>query len=233
MAGNDANTLLLLHCDGADTSTTIPDTSVGGDHGNATVVGTAQLSTVQEKFGSSSALLDGDSDYLTIPDSADWDFGTGDFCIEGWYRWVALPGGGSYSALWDNGGHTSGVRAMYSPYYSGVEVLIIGNAHTFAWAPSVDTWYHIAIVRYGDDTKMYINGTATGDTWTGTDNYNITGLAAGFWIGNGTATGYYYNGHIDEFRISNIARWTSNFTAPTAAYSAAAANPTSQTIFIM
>ena len=29
---------------------------------------------------------------------------------------------------------------------------------------------------------------------------------------------YYFRGYIDELRISNVARWTSNFSVPTTAY---------------
>ena len=29
---------------------------------------------------------------------------------------------------------------------------------------------------------------------------------------------YYFNGYIDELRISNVARWTSNFSVPTTAH---------------
>ncbi len=60
-------TSLLLPFDGSDAATSTSDLS----NRNATVTfaGTAQLSTGQSKFGGSSLLLDGNSDYLTISDT--------------------------------------------------------------------------------------------------------------------------------------------------------------------
>jgi hypothetical protein len=52
-----------------------------------TTFGTAQLDTAEKMFGTASMLLDGNSDYLTVPDSSDWTFGTGDFTIDFWVRW--------------------------------------------------------------------------------------------------------------------------------------------------
>lgn len=37
-------------------------------------------------FQAASAAFDGTGDYVTIADSANWDFGTGDFTVEGWLR---------------------------------------------------------------------------------------------------------------------------------------------------
>lgn len=53
-----------------------------------TVGGDAQTDTDQFKFESASCLLDGDGDYLEIPDSAHWYMGTGDFTIDGWFRFA-------------------------------------------------------------------------------------------------------------------------------------------------
>jgi len=44
---------------------------------------------VRLTYISGSLELDGSSDYLSIPDSTDWDFGTGDFTIDFWMKWPA------------------------------------------------------------------------------------------------------------------------------------------------
>ncbi len=62
---------LLLHLNGANGATSTVDSS---EHGHAiTFVGTAQLDTAEKKFGTSSLLVDGDSDCLKIADSPLWD----------------------------------------------------------------------------------------------------------------------------------------------------------------
>ncbi len=71
---------LLLHCDGADASTTFIDAT--GRH-QVTVAGNAQVDTAQSKFGGASALFDNNSSSsLTLDGSTDFVFGTGDYTID-------------------------------------------------------------------------------------------------------------------------------------------------------
>lgn len=86
MAFIDTYTKLLLHCDGTDGSTTFSDNGVTGH--TVTANGNAQIDTAQSKFGNASGLFDGTGDYLTIPDHADWNFGTGNFTIDAWIRFA-------------------------------------------------------------------------------------------------------------------------------------------------
>ena len=46
----------------------------------------------------------------------------------------------------------------------------------------------------------------------------VSGYYSSLMIGKYRDYGLYLNGMIDEFRISNIARWTSNFTPPARPY---------------
>ena len=86
MSGWDNYTKLLLHFDGTDGSTTFVDSSPSGK--TVTAVGNAQIDTAQYKFGGASGLFDGNGDYLSVPDSDDWYFGTGDFTIDAWARFA-------------------------------------------------------------------------------------------------------------------------------------------------
>jgi predicted membrane-bound spermidine synthase len=82
----------------------------------------------------------------------------------------------------------------------------------------INTWQHIAAVRYGDVWSLYVDGTLKAST---TDAGNSPNLSLVFWIGDnnaGAGANVPFIGHIDELRISNVARWTSNFTPPTAPY---------------
>lgn len=200
--------VLLLHMDGTDASTTFTD-----EYGHTvTANGNAQIDTASSKFGGASGLFDGTGDYLTIPDSTDWDFGTADFTIEcqvnaaasGYSGLVGMRDTGSVNPilyLW-----TTGVIVWY---YNGA-ARITGTTNI-----SGGGWYHIALVRYGGSTKIYVNGTQEGSTYTDSNNY----VADGIWIGGTPSASQYLNGHMDEVRITKgTARYTGNFTAPSAAF---------------
>ena len=75
---------------------------------------------------------------------------------------------------------------------------------------AINTWHHVAVVKKDNLINVYIDGIAkvTEVPWDYAPNSEWTN----------SAIGSYNIGYIDEFRFSNIARWTSNFTPPTAPY---------------
>ncbi len=83
-SANSANTVLLLHADGSNGSTVFVDSGSNGK--TVTAYGNAQISTAQSKFGGASAYFDGNGDYLSVPSSDDWSFGTEAFTMEAWIR---------------------------------------------------------------------------------------------------------------------------------------------------
>jgi len=216
----DAFTKLLLHCDGDNESTSFPDASAS-EH-VVTAVGTAQVSTAQKKFGTGSASFDGNSDYLTIPDSDDWFLGTNDFTIDFWVKMNANQEGGFFGQ-YENANNYSGCK------YNGNTIFFYGRDSgvnriyvTCPWTYSTD-WTHFALVRSGtgtNDLKIYINGeyvttTLIAGAWDGA----FSNIISPFYVGTWLSVGEYLNGYIDEFRISKgVARWTANFTPPTEAY---------------
>ena len=230
MAVDDSYTKSLLHFDGADASTTFTDESGK----TVTPNGTAQLDTAQKVFGTASGLLDGNSDYLTWDDSADFSPGTGAFTIDFRIRINAL---GAYNTVIDM---RTGDNATVNDMAFGVQwgasgkpyVYGLGNgagATELATAFSTNTWYHVALVGNGGadgsrTVKCYINGVlADGVTVTCNYNLNLNRLVLGTYA---LKNNYFYNGWIEEFRFSKgIQRWTSDFTPPTAAY-APASGPT-------
>jgi len=213
-SGPDAYTKLLLHCDGADASTTFTDSGVTGH--TVTANGNAQLDTAQKKFGTASGLFDGSGDDLTIPDSADWDLGTGDFTIDFWVRFNSLSGEQFLS-------FRSGVIQFYKESV-GHEVVFRGlsggtqTVQTSGAGLATDTWTHIAVVRQGtgaSDFDIYVDGVSKA---SGQISNDLSGSVQ--WIiGSENQSSGYINSWIDEFRISKgIARWTTDFTPPTSAY---------------
>ncbi len=209
-----ADTKLLLHFDGADQSQVVTDTSLS-EH-VVTCVGTAQLDTVQKVFGSASGLVDGNSDYFTLANHADWVFGTGDWTVDFRVRFNSID---QHSVFWSYA-YASGFAIYFHHtqhririYRDSVEI-----AH-FPFDPATNTWYHIAVVRTGNNLMAFINGSQIGNTEDIT-GFDLTDQSSEVWIGRDQiGNNYYYNGWIEEFRVSKgIARWTSNFTPPTAEY---------------
>ena len=97
-------TSVLLPFNGSDAATSTSDLS--NRNGSVSFTGTAQLSTGASKFGQSSLLLDGNSDYITVSDSY-WNscISSGDFTVELWARWdsAALDGSTSTSLIGNRG----------------------------------------------------------------------------------------------------------------------------------
>ena len=82
-----------------------------------------------------------------------------------------------------------------------------------------DQWQHFAVVREGSTMTLYIDGTARGTGSNSTDFNRSRPFRLGN-IHNATANGGYgFPGYIDDFRVTKgLARYTSNFTPPSAAH---------------
>ena len=219
----DSYTKLLLHCNGSDTSTTFTD---DGDTGHTMIAeGNAQIDTDQQKFGTASGLFDGTGDYIRTGDHADWDFSNADFTIDFWLRpnvWgdanykmigdTVLDTPGASWVIWFNGGASQNLSFRYTT--DGSTLISKYVSATL----SAGTWFHVAVVRNGADLKFFLDGTQQGATQNvSTDT--IANFMRNLEIGGDTNNALYYNGWIDELRVSKgIARWTSNFTPPTQEY---------------
>lgn len=213
MAVGDQYTKSLLHFDGGITD----------ESGKTwTANGGATTNTAQKKFGSGALYLDGVDDYLTTVNNSDFQVSNGSFTFDWWeYRPVAAKAGAVFEIAPDNGiGLVIGYG--YTCYLSsnGTNFDIAGGA-TYDPSPTLNAWNHFAIVRNGTSFKAYKNGTEQA-------GFAFTSSASLFFDANTIATiGLHRSNslvkeiYIDEPRFSKgIARWTSNFTPPTAPYGA-------------
>jgi len=178
---------------------------------NVETVGNAQINTTIKKYGTGSIAFDGTGDYLDIPNYADFGFGTGDFTIE---FWLYINSPGTFQ-IYDE--RVVGNEVVPVLYLASGQIRYYVTADRITGATlSASTWYHIAISRSGSSTKLFVDGTQSGSTYT--DNNNYINLAP--YVGVYKPLGIVYlNGYIDDLRITKgVARYTSNFTAPTAAF---------------
>jgi hypothetical protein len=211
------NVSLLLHGDGTNGSTTIVDSSSSPKA--VTAVGDAQISTAQSKFGGSSLAFDGTGDYLTVPSSADFAFGTGDFTVEFWLKSQNSSNQRGILQISDATGGLSTSYAnglvFYFPTASSIGALINGaglqSANNIL---SLNTWHHVAATRSGTSFAVFVDGV---QSITSTSSANLT--ASNLAVGGYYDTSYLLNGYIDDLRITKgVARYTSNFTPPTAPF---------------
>ncbi len=178
---------------------------------NLTLDDNTKISNGQAKFGDTSLLFDGTTDYAkTIFNTS---FGAGDFTIEYFFRVGSVSTnqnlfqfGGSFLPN-DDGGPGLGIRTSRWRLYTGANTA----THHGSAGPSNDTWYHIAVVRNGTTTKLYVDGV---ETISVSDSYDYSSRKH-LLLGGGFDGSYDMNGYIDEFRVSHFARYTSNnFTVP-------------------
>lgn len=186
---------------------------------NLETAGNAQISTSVKKFGTGSISFDGTGDSLdivqTTPFLSAW---TGDFTIECWAYTNNLS---AQHVVWANKGtNSSGYNTAYintngsiGMGKAGVNEIVSASS---TWTSG--QWNHLAFVRNGSNLTIYYNGTSVATT-TSASTY-LTTTATGFSIGKNFQTSTaYFNGYIDDFRVTyGLARYTANFTAPTAPF---------------
>jgi Concanavalin A-like lectin/glucanases superfamily/Secretion system C-terminal sorting domain len=83
---------------------------------------------------------------------------------------------------------------------------------------TANVWHHIAIVHTPSpslNTKLFIDGTLNNQVNTITLQPSVIGTTAQNYLGKSNFADPYLNGKVEEFRISNAARYTANFTIPT------------------
>ena len=207
----DSYTKLLLESNTTDGSTTFVDSSP--DARTVSVTGQVHHEVDQKKFGATSIQFDGSGDYLTVPDHADFAFGTGDFTIDAWVRSssfsqhqdIVTKRTNGYGPLILRLEQTTGKPMFYGSYNGTSWATLI----TSTTACSLNTWHHVAIVREGSTFTLYLDGVSVAtDTNSGSLYVNTLALSVG-----ATSTGDKpFTGYFDEVRVSKgIARWTTDF----------------------
>jgi hypothetical protein len=217
--GNDSLTKILLHMDGANGGTTFTDSNIGGSAHTWTPT-TATTSTGTFKFGTASANF-GSTGWIDTPDSSDFTLGSGDWTCDFWFnrqggdgtRRIACGQSNSAVSTFSFAIELSAANVLVATVSNGSSTLVTGTTTFTATGQN-----HVALTRNGNILRMFVNGTQEGGNVAFTGS--VVDSANKFAVGRfGEFTTLTWNGFIDEFRLSvGIARWTANFTPPTAAY---------------
>jgi Concanavalin A-like lectin/glucanases superfamily len=197
------NTSLLCNF----TNAGIPDAAMMND---LETVGNAQVSTSVKKYGTGSLAFDGTGDNLFLPTNVSLEMGGGDFTWEFWLNPTSVTSSAHILAQ-----QAQDTTVQFSETNSNQLVVYDGTTRVIG-AVSTSTWTHIALVRSNGTLKVYLNGVATGTSWSNTSSTRFT-LSSGY-VGSRWGGVNYLNGYIDDLRITKgYARYTSNFTPPTSA----------------
>jgi hypothetical protein len=161
-----------------------------------------------------SGYFDGTGDYLSATSNAAFGYGTGDFTIEFWLYLNSTALQTVFSNL------TSASSTNPHIYINSTIRYYTANADRITGATlTVGQWYHIALVRASGSTRLYINGTQSGSTYTDSNNYGTTApLGIGtYWNSGSLVTTDTINGYLSNIRVvKGTAVYTGAFTPPIA-----------------
>jgi hypothetical protein len=178
------------------------------------------LSSGQPSGGS--IVLNGTSQYLTVPGSGDFQFGNNPFTIEGWFYTTAT----TYQRLWcfPNGDNIEMLgSALY--YWNGISQPIGSGSNV---VPK-NQWFHVALVKTSSTSaKVYVNGASVITDSTPFNSVSSRALVIGGEgssdvTGQGSSSGAdgFFAGNITNFRVvKGVAVYTDNFSTPYSPFSA-------------
>tara|TARA_Y100001980_G_scaffold34039_1_gene11774 strand:- start:38 stop:5056 length:5019 start_codon:yes stop_codon:yes gene_type:complete len=167
-----------------------------------------------------SVRYDANGDYLSLASTSDFDFGTGDFTLELYFKCQGYSNTPYLLEFRATGGAESGSIVFYVTsagkvtfWYAGADRILSNNTITLR------KWTHVALVRSSGTTKMYIDGVAQTSTYSDSNDYGDGGrpLFIGVRRNSGSSLdNQSWNGSISNVRIvKGTAVYTSNFTPST------------------
>ena len=186
---------------------TIPDDSTNSNDGTSS--GMTQANLVQSDLsftsGYSPYALDFDaasSDYINVPNSTDFDFGTADFT---WSFWLNYETHANNAGILYTGANSSHYRLKFR--YSG-QIIFLQNSQSDTQIADLGTniegtgWHHIALVRNSGTITTFLDGSQVdssvraGDINSGGNDFRIA------------YSNVYLNG-----QMSNVSIWNAALTS--------------------
>lgn len=215
--GNDSHTKLLIQSNNANGSSVFTDISAVGN--TITGYGGIAHSTAQYKNGKSSIYFDGTDDYLSIPDSAVWDF-LSDMSIDFWVYPTGTSAGVINPVIAHNGFATpaNGGGWMLDLYpfdekrlrfqffrasNGGSKYSLITDLNSWV----ANQWQYVSVARVGSIVTICVNGAVVGQSSAFTDYDSATSaliIGSAYYEGS---ISWYSQCYLDQIRISKgIAR---------------------------
>ena len=152
--------------------------------------------------------FDGTDDYVTISDSEDLEFGSGDFTIEAYIYPTGVPSGYGYACIFAKGAplqcyfmNTNSLSLFVDTDNNGSPYSIISNTNiTGNNTVNQDEWTHIVISRSGDTWKVFTGGVQRYSATHSGTIFNNTGV---FSIGDyAPSSGIYpFQGYISNLKV--------------------------------
>ncbi len=224
VSGNDANwtsVSLLLHMNGANNSTSFPDTSSSPK--TVTANGDAKITTSTSVFGGASATFDGTGDFLSIPSDSSLSLNSSTFCVEGRAKLDATTGNRTLVDFRGSGASNSSWliyadaanRSLH--VYNGVTGTTVASTGGFD-LPASGTWFAWSVCHNGSSTvQIHINGNTRASA--GFASVPATD-SSGLRIGMNQAGADGWLGQMDELRITKGASryFDTNYTPASAAF---------------
>ena len=186
---------------------TIPDDSTNSNDGTSS--GMTQANLVQSDLsftsGYSPYALDFDaasSDYINVPNSTDFDFGTADFT---WSFWLNYETHANNAGILYTGANSSHYRLKFR--YSG-QIIFLQNSQSDTQIADLGTniegagWHHIALVRNSGTITTFLDGSQVdssvraGDINSGGNDFRIA-----------------YNNVYLNGQMSNVSIWNAALTS--------------------
>ena len=200
-----ANVKLLMHM----------DNSLEDIAGHAVTNNGVTFDAVTTKFLGYSAYHSSHYTSLSIANSTDFDFGSGDFTIELWAAITAFNStGGMLVARWSIGPAPATGCDWYLYVFGGSSNQLQFGINTFTlsstFTPQDTAFHHYAVVRSGNTINIFIDGVLSGSgSYSSSVPYTSSQpIRTGIW----DATSSYITGYIDDLRITKgVARYTANF----------------------
>jgi len=184
----------------------LPDTPSG-------VSGSSKLTQITD----GAVAFDGSGDYLELADSDDFNFGSGNFTIEFFVNPSSISRQTLFAQI--NSSGTNASASFYTEINSSAQwrFLVASGSTSYeitAGTAVANKWTHLAYVRSGNTTTLYVDGVSigTGDVTGVTVNNSSEVVSIGRYPGGLNFTGFISNLRV----IKGTALYTSNFTPPTA-----------------
>ena len=165
--------------------------------------------------------FNGTTQYLQNTSATSVPTGTGAYTVEGWVRFNSITAnvGQTWMESATSGGFFFGLGIAYNGSNNGFRIgkSLVADCEYCNFTFSLNTWYHLAVVRSGTTIYFFVNGvqqtTQAGSQSTGSYSWPATSSSR---VGASNGNTSFSNGWLSNWRtVNGVALYTANFTPST------------------